>query len=1099
MASRDTQLNQPPDPALTSCPFCAREFKSLGNHLPKCKERHDRDYSSYLSKKTLDRKAKTGSSRKSCPKCHKKFLRLDTHLKNNPFCKSIETSQISSQTSPCNIHDQLMASNNLDEPASCSLSEPTSATSDLPNTPTKNEFPTRLPLKLPSSQEGWLEADTFFADQLVPQCLSASSPDEKNRILIDGIYDYFAQKHGTKKQNQSKCQKRREKHNRALKTVKRLKNEARREFQKAKKDGVSPENIQQLARKFFDLVREHSRVKRSSITTQQRANSRKVRHHCHRHFWKFAKELLDDKSSSQVVPSFTEAQASSYFREIYHAGPRNFDRPDWLPAANPPEVELDCEEFVLEEVKIAIKRSKSSSTPSPIDQISYQVFKRCPSLSAALLNLFNLCWLQASVPSQWKVAAIKLIGKSSAAEDPTSPINFRPIALTPCIGKLFTTILRNRWLSYMTSNKYINRDVQKAFMKATPGCTEHHTKLAAILSEARQKHKSLTACWIDLTNAYGSVHHALIQYSLRHYHAPSQFQNILKSLYSDLSGKVITQDWVTPTIPLEIGVYQGDPLSVVIFNTVINTLVDTLQSRTDLGYNLSNSNHQVNLLQYADDTCILANSPASAQHLLNMTSDWLQWSGMKAKVTKCHSLAVAGSSGKLFDPKLQVSGDPIPYVGSDSIKFLGLKVQVPYNPSEAKQSLRSALLRMLQAVDACPLTRNQKLKMYKAGICPRLSWLLMIEEYPLTWVERELEADATKFLKKWAGLARSANTALLYLPCRMGGLNLPALSSLYKRLQVSRQCQLLTSPDPCVRHIAEKQLQAETCRTRKKFKPAVVVRDAMVEDPGASRKALLSAAKGRVNESDNVARLNQVKSLERQGEMLRATTPDTATIWAKAIQSLPQEQTKFALNAAVDTLPHNSNLHLWRKKESDSCPLCGERQSLIHVLNCCRVARDLRRYNVRHDAVLKVIADTVKEHLPPSHELTVDLNHYKFPIHISPTDLRPDIVLWSDSEKQLILAELTVSFETSFEAAAERKETNYQDLVSRAEQAGYSTTLITLEMGSRGVPHLPGFTRLAQELTISRNKLSNLLLQASQAAITGSFQVWCARNRTDAT
>ena len=59
----DLVAPNPPDPALISCPFCAREFKSLGNHLPKCKERHDRDDSSHLSKKTLDRKAKTGSSR----------------------------------------------------------------------------------------------------------------------------------------------------------------------------------------------------------------------------------------------------------------------------------------------------------------------------------------------------------------------------------------------------------------------------------------------------------------------------------------------------------------------------------------------------------------------------------------------------------------------------------------------------------------------------------------------------------------------------------------------------------------------------------------------------------------------------------------------------------------------------------------------------------------------------------------------------------------------------------------------------------------------------------------------------------------------------
>ena len=182
----------------------------------------------------------------------------------------------------------------------------------------------------------------------------------------------------------------------------------------------------------------------------------------------------------------------------------------------------------------------------------------------------------------------------------------------------------------------------------------------------------------------------------------------------------------------------------MIFNTVINTLVDTLQTRIDLGYNLSNSNHQVNILQYADDTCIFANSPASAQHLLDMTRDWLQWSGMKAKVTKCHSLAVAGSSGKLFDPKLQVSGDPIPYVGSDSIKFLGLNIQVPYNPSKAKQSLRSNLLRMLQAVDACPLTRNQKLKLYRAGICPRLSWLLTIEEYPLTENSKLMQPSSSR-------------------------------------------------------------------------------------------------------------------------------------------------------------------------------------------------------------------------------------------------------------------------------------------------------------------------------------------------------------------
>ena len=218
------------------------------------------------------------------------------------------------------------------------------------------------------------------------------------------------------------------------------------------------------------------------------------------------------------------------------------------------------------------------------------------------------------MPQLWKTAAIKLIPKKTAAEDPTQPSNFRPIALTPSTGKLFTTILRDRWLSFMIHNKFIDRSIQKAFMPSTPGCIENHLKLMSVLSEARKKHKALAVCWLDLKNAYGSVHHSLIEYSLKHYHAPPKFYEMVRFLYKDLSASVITSEWSTSQIPLKIGVYQGDPFSVMIFNTVINTLVDTVQTRLDLGYSFSNSKHTINLIQYADDSCLLANSPASCQY-----------------------------------------------------------------------------------------------------------------------------------------------------------------------------------------------------------------------------------------------------------------------------------------------------------------------------------------------------------------------------------------------------------------------------------------------------------------------------------------------------
>ena len=229
-----------------------------------------------------------------------------------------------------------------------------------------------------------------------------------------------------------------------------------------------------------------------------------------------------------------------------------------------------------DELSVAIKRSRSSFAPSPLDQISYRIFKSCPSLKLALLDLFNSIVLEGMIPRGWKNAVFKLVGKSAANGDPKSPSNFRPIALTPAVSKLFSGILKDRWLRHMTLNRYLDGDVQKAFLPTVPGVSEHHSKLAAIISGTRKNKCSLALAWLDIANAYGSVHHSLIQFVLRRYHAPPDFFNLLQSWYTGLSASISTLDWVTPSICLEIGEYQGDPLSVVIFLTVMASLSDTL-------------------------------------------------------------------------------------------------------------------------------------------------------------------------------------------------------------------------------------------------------------------------------------------------------------------------------------------------------------------------------------------------------------------------------------------------------------------------------------------------------------------------------------------
>ena len=104
--------------------------------------------------------------------------------------------------------------------------------------------------------------------------------------------------------------------------------------------------------------------------------------------------------------------------------------------------------------------------------------------------------------------------------------------------------------------------------------------------------------------------------------------------------------------------------------------------------------------------------------------------------------------------------------------------------------------------------------------------------------------------------------------------------------------------------------------------------------------------------------------------MARSWGETSPELWARAVHDLPPEPLKFALNAS---LPTNANLHMWGKKPSDVCPLCqGGRQSLLHVLNNCPVAMELRRNSVRHDAVLQVIGDFIKAHLL--------LHHHRHPL-----------------------------------------------------------------------------------------------------------------------
>ena len=414
---------------------------------------------------------------------------------------------------------------------------------------------------------------------------------------------------------------------------------------------------------------------------------------------------------------------------------------------------------------------------------------------------------------------------------------------------------------------------------------------------------------------------------------------------------------------------------------------------------------------------------------------------------------------------------------------------MPLDTRTIKSQVLNKLTRLLERVDGTPVTRQQKLRLYRVGICPRMSWDLAINNLPLSWVTGTLEAAATRFLKRWSGLAKTADTARLYLPQSQGGLNLPPISLLYRKQQVSQACQLLASRDPAVRFTTTVEIRREEALQRATHRPMLAARETLVEDPGMSKRALMTRAKSAMAKEDAEKRMRHAQSLECQGQVFRCSEDGAASIWSKAVQKLPPELLKFSLNAVQDTLPHNANLAMWRRREglSCACKLCGERQTLLHVLNNCPKALNMRRYNERHDAVLEVISKFMAKSLPEEYQLLADLpqfHPYVFPPHIATTDQRPDIVVWSSTTQEVWMIELTVCFETGYKDAHTLKTNRYADLMRQIADSSVDGTLVTLEVGSRGFLSLTNFNTMKQQLLeCSRKQWETFLVNVAQTAI----------------
>ena len=67
-------------------------------------------------------------------------------------------------------------------------------------------------------------------------------------------------------------------------------------------------------------------------------------------------------------------------------------------------------------------------------------------------------------------------------------------------------------------------------------------------------------------------------------------------------------------------------------------------------------------------------------------------------------------------------------------------------------------------------------------------------------------------------------------------------------------------------------------------------------------------------------------------------------LWKSFIYDLPKGIMKFMVNAFLDILPTKNNLCRWGERINTKCTLCGNKETLQHVLNNSNTILDQGRY-----------------------------------------------------------------------------------------------------------------------------------------------------------
>lgn len=648
--------------------------------------------------------------------------------------------------------------------------------------------------------------------------------------------------------------------------------------------------------------------------------------------------------------------------------------------------------ITIDEIKQA--KLKAGSAPGP-DGMTVKQLNTIPSWALAVM--FNSFLLKRDLPKRLKLSRTRLIPKKDII---TGPGDFRPITLTPVMLRLFHRVLAKRLMTNVTIN-----DMQRGFIPSD-GCYENTALLYELMRKAREKHQTLHVAFLDVKKAFDSVSMAAIARALVAKGLPREFSEYVLNSYKE-SETILQYEETSHKIRPNRGVKQGDPLSPIIFNLVIDQVLDALPDDVGFPLRINDQVHCVKAMAFADDLILVTRTAIGMQTMLDQVSSSMKDMGLELNPSKCNSLSLIGlgkakKTKVLSESSFKLYGDYIPALNVEqSTRYLG----VTFN-SRGRPSAHITFNDLIKKLKSSPLKPQQKIYILRQHIIPKLLHPVVLSDISLGKL-KTLDLELRRAVRQILHLPKDLPNSFVHLGSRDGGLDVPSMALMVPILQSERLKRLACHPLPVFRSLAHSS-HAKKVHTLVK----------------------------RVYRGEEPKQVTMTKILKRNlegmtdGFLLREANlvPELHNWVVDATRYLKGREYVNFVKIRYNAMPCLSRTTRGTQQDRKCrTGVCHKSETLNHIQQICPKTHGMRI--VRHDAILTYITDILKK---KGHKVlrepTIDTESGKYV---------PDLIIEMPERTMIMDVHVTGQTAQSLDRTAKMKIARYSDsavLVKKLEE-----------------------------------------------------------------